>query len=272
MATAADEEGGEEKGGEAGNGEPGEEFLGEEVGFGLKLDLLGGVDGGKGVGDGAVVIGPEIASAGGGGDVAQGAFVEVAGDLAVAEDAAGGAVHDGYGHEAVAAGADGVSRDVAGAGYVGGGAGLEGATVVGAIGEEDDEGALAAVAVEAVGLFEAGEGDAEAVTDGGAVFDEADAEAGDLFAQPRVVESERGEGVGAAGEDDDTDAVGGAVVDEGLDDGRDGLEAVDALAAALEILCEHRAGEVDREDDIVALGADLAAVFDALGTGEGDYD
>jgi hypothetical protein len=61
-----------------------------------------------------------------------------------------------------------------------------------------------------------------------------------------------------------------ALVDEGLDDGLDRLEAVDGLAVFLVVLGEHGAGEVDGEDDVVALGADLAFVFDALGTGEGD--
>ena len=60
--------------------------------------------------------------------------------------------------------------------------------------------------------------------------------------------------------------------DKRLDDGLDGLEAVDGFAVFLEILREHGAGEVDGDHDIVALGADLAFVFDTLGAGEGDDD
>ena len=48
-------------------------------------------------------------------------------------------------------------------------------------------------------------------------------------AEPVVVEGQRRERVGAAGKDDEADAVVGALVDEGLDDGLDGLQAVDAL-------------------------------------------
>jgi hypothetical protein len=85
------------------------------------------------------------------------------------------------------------------------------AAVVHAVGEEHDEGALALAAGFAFGLFEAGEGDAETVADGGAVFQHADAEALELAGEPVVVEGERGHRVGASGEKHYADAVGGRV-------------------------------------------------------------
>jgi hypothetical protein len=118
----------------------------------------------------------------------------------------------------------------------------------------------------------AGEGHAEAVADGGAVLDAAQLEQFHLASEPLVVEGERGEGVGAAGEDDHADAVARALRDEGLDDGFDGLQAVDALAVALVILGQHRAGEVDREHQVIALLFHLAPVLDDLRAGEGQRE
>ena len=59
-------------------------------------------------------------------------------------------------------------------------AGGELAAVIGAVGHEDDEGAGAGGVGLGAGALEAGEGEAEAVAEGGAVLDEADAQAGDL--------------------------------------------------------------------------------------------
>ena len=85
-----------------------------------------------------------------------------------------------------------------------------------------------------------------------------------------MVKGERRQRVSAAGEDDEPDAVACALVDEGLDDRLDGLQAVDPLAVALVVLREHRAGEVDREHQVRALLLYLALVLDDLGAGEGE--
>ena len=229
------------------------------------MRAVDGLEGGLG---GVGVEGAEEFAAGEFGDFAQGGFVEVRHHAAVADFVAF-VVEDGERNNAILARADGVDGDAAGLRELGGLHRGEGTAVVGAVGEENHKRALAFAAGVALGLFEAGERDAEAVADGGAVFDEADFHALELGGEPSVVGGERSHRVGAAGEEDDADAVGGALFDERLDDGLDGLEAIDAVAPALVILGEHRGGKVDREDEVVALGADLAFVFDALRAGEG---
>jgi hypothetical protein len=116
------------------------------------------------------------------------------------------------------------------------------------------------------------EGDPQCVPDGGPVLDQADLHALKLPREPRVVGRQRGERVGPRGEEDDADPVGGTALDEGLDDRLDGLEPVDPLPVLLVVLAQHRAREVDREDDVVALRADFALVLDPLGPGEGADD
>ena len=96
------------------------------------------------------------------------------------------------------------------------------------------------------------------------VLDQADLHALELPREPRVVGRQRRERVGLRREEDDADPVRRPALDEGLDDGLDRLEAVDALAVLLVVLAQHRARQVDREDDVVALGADLALVLDLL--------
>ena len=85
-----------------------------------------------------------------------------------------------------------------------------------------------------------------------------------------MVEGERGQRVGATGEDDDTDAVVWSMVDEGLDDGFDRLKAVERFAVFLVILGEHGAGEIDAEHEVVTFGVDLMFILDALRAGERD--
>ena len=67
----------------------------------------------------------------------------------------------------------------------------------------------------------------------------------------------------------DANAIARAVVDERLNHRFDRLQAVHALTASLKILRLHRTGKIDREDDIVALRPDLAAILDALRAGKG---
>ena len=210
----------------------------EQVGLGGEFDLLCPIDRGEGLLGRVDVEGAEKLATRGVGDGAELAFVEVGNHAAGAEPPAG-VVEDRHRHESVPPGTDGVDRQAARLGNLGGLLGGEHAAVVGAIGHEDDERALALAALLALGLLEAGEGHAQTVADGGAVLDHAELEALDLAAQPLVVEGQRGERVGAAREDDHADAVTGALTDEGLDDGLDGLQAVDAFAAALVVLGEH---------------------------------
>ena len=240
----------------------------------MKFDFAGAVDVGKGGLDGVAVAGAVVLAAGFAGDGAEGFFVDgvvSSGDEAVVDFVAVG-VPIGVGDdEGVGASADGVNGDVAVFGDDGGLLRREGAAVVGAVGEEDDEGAQALVAgvVGAGFLFEAGEGHAEAVADGGLPSGEADVEAVELAGKPVVVEGERREGVGLVGEDDEADAVVGAFVDEGFDDGADGVDAAEALALVFIVFDAHGAGEVDDEHEVVALGVDFVFVLDFLRAGEG---
>ena len=246
-----------------------EQLGGEQVGLGLELNLLRGVDRGEGLLGGVDVQGAEEFPARRIGNLVERALVEVGQGPAI-PDLVARVVEHRHGHETVAAGADGIDGDVARLGDLRRLLGGEQAAVVGAVGHEDDEGALALAAVRALGLLQAGEGDAEAVADGGAVLDHADLQPGHLPGQPVVVEGERGEGVGPAGEHDYADAIAGALADKSLDDGLDGLEAVDALTVTLVVLGEHRAGKVDGEHQVVALLLHLALVLDDLRPGEAD--
>ena len=84
-----------------------------------------------------------------------------------------------------------------------------------------------------------------------------------------MVGGQRGERVGLPGKEDDPDPVRGTALDEGLDDRLDGLEAIYPLPVLLVILAQHRSRQVDCQDDVVALGADLPLVVDLLRPGQG---
>ena len=181
-----------------------------------------GVDGFEGV----EVAGAVEGAAGGLGEVGEGFFVDfVAGGEEAGADAGGG---------------DGVDFDVEGFGGGGGVLGGEGAGVVGAVGEEDDDFAFG------VALPEAVDGGGDAVADGGsAAVEHAGVEALDALDEPGVVEGEGGDGVGEGGEADDADAVVGAVLEEAGDDVLGGVEAADALVGAGEVAGVHGFGEVE---------------------------
>ncbi len=88
--------------------------------------------------------------------------------------------------------------------------------------------------------------------------------------EPRVVERERADHVGAAGECHDADAIVGPAVDELFGDLFYSLEAVGLFASDGEVFREHGAGDVDGEHDVESAGAGDFVVGGDAGTREGE--
>ena len=96
--------------------------------------------------------------------------------------------------------------------------------------------------------------------DGGAVFvADSRADALEILLQPVMVERERADQIGGAGKGDEADAVVGPFLDEFRDHRFDHLDAVDALVVDQEVERLHRAGDIEPEHDVDAVGGDFGA-------------
>ena len=148
---------------------------------------------------------------------------------------------------------DGVNPDAEGGGLARGLDRVELAGVALAVGDEDHDFRFALLFVELGG----GGGDGGA--DGGAVLDQADADAVDAFQDPIVLHGGHAHRIRAAGEGNRADAVVRAAFDEFLANGAGGGEAVNLLAGQFEILGGHRAGNIEGDQDFDA--AELALLL-----------
>ena len=107
--------------------------------------------------------------------------------------------------------------------------------------------------------------------DGRAVLNPGGLDAVEILLQPVVIERERADQVGRAGERDDADAVVGPVFDELRDDGLHDVNAVGRLAVELEVERLHRAGHVQREHDVDAAGLHFGAAVAELRPRQADH-
>src|SRR5690606_7821925 len=90
-------------------------------------------------------------------------------------------------------------------------------------------------------------------------------EQGEEVADDLVIGAERALQEGGAGEDDEADAFAGGVFEQAL-----GEQAGAVEAAGLDVVGEHRAGEVDGDDDLAGLVEDGFLQASPLRAGEGD--
>jgi hypothetical protein len=109
-------------------------------------------------------------------------------------------------------------------------------------------------------------------TNGCAVFDLADLDAVEPLFEPVVVERERAHEIRSSGKRDQSDAIVRTFLDEILDHVLHCFEPIDAFAIDQEVHCLHRAGDVDRQQDIDATGLDFGIATHELWPGQRDNE
>lgn len=132
-----------------------------------------------------------------------------------------------------------------------------------AVGDEDDDFAALALALEELGAG------GEAFADGGAGGVIGFAEG---IESPFVIEGEGADEKWAAGEADDADAVVGAFGDEFGDDFFEGGAAIGAFAFVVKIHFSHGAAVVEGEHDVDAFGGIGQVAARGAGAGEGEAE